>query len=159
MTLPARLPPVLVAVGMLAIGGCAALQPRDPLQVSVAGIESLPGEGLELRLLVKLRVQNPNDTAFEYDGAQLQLDVLDRPFASGVSDVRGSVPRFGESLVEVPVTVSVLRMVGQAIGMLDGKPVERITYRMRGKLSGTGLRVASFQTTGELTLPGSPRPQ
>jgi hypothetical protein len=64
------------------------------------------------------------------------------------------VPRYGESVIEVPVTVSVLRMVGQAIGMLDGRPVERITYQMHGKLSGTGLRVARFQSHGELDLRG-----
>lgn len=91
--------------------------------------------------------------------AQLQLDVLDRPFASGVSDARGSVPRYGEELIEVPVTVSMLRMVGQAIGLLDGKPVERISYRMRGKLSGAGLRAARFQSVGEFTLPGTPPPR
>ena len=38
--------------------GCATMQ-GDPLQVTVAGIESLPGEELEWRMLVKLRVQNP----------------------------------------------------------------------------------------------------
>ena len=48
--------------------GCAALQGRDPLNVSVAGIEPLQGEGLELRLLVKLRVQNPNDAPVDYNG-------------------------------------------------------------------------------------------
>ncbi|MFO1402551.1 MAG: LEA type 2 family protein [Steroidobacteraceae bacterium] len=151
---PSRWLATLVLAGTLALGACAALQPGEPLQVSVAGIESLPGEGLELRMLVKLRVQNPNDAPFEYDGAQLQLDVLDRPFASGVSDARGSVPRFGESVVAVPVTVSVLRMVGQAIGLLDGKPVDKVGYALRGKLSGTGLRASRFRSQGELDLRG-----
>ena len=155
MTLSGHLRTVLLAAATLALGACTALQPADPLQVSVAGIESLPGEGLELRLLVKLRVQNPNDTPFEYDGAQLELDVLGRPFASGVSDAHGSVPRFGESVLAVPVTVSMLRMVGQAIGMLDGKPIDTISYQMRGKLSGTGLRVTRFQSAGELDLRGA----
>jgi hypothetical protein len=144
----------LLLAGALALGACTALRPTDPLQVSVAGIEPLPGEGLELRMLVKLRVQNPNDTPFEYDGAQLQLDVLGRSFASGVSDVHGSVPRYGESVIAVPVTVSMLRMVGQAIGLLDGKPVDTISYALRGKLSGTGLRAARFRSQGELDLRG-----
>src|SRR5262245_57595961 len=43
----------------LGLGGCAALPSSDPLNVTVAGIESLPGEGMELRLAVRLRVQNP----------------------------------------------------------------------------------------------------
>ena len=48
---------------------CATLPDTDPLVVDVAGIESLPSEGAELRLLVSVRIQNPNDAAVEYDGA------------------------------------------------------------------------------------------
>ncbi len=33
----------------------------------------------------KLRVQNPNDSAIEYDGVYLKLEVLDKTFATGVS--------------------------------------------------------------------------
>ena len=43
------------------LGACATLGNSDPLVIDVAGIEPLPGEGLELRLAVTLRVQNPND--------------------------------------------------------------------------------------------------
>ena len=41
---------VRLAVCGLALGicGCSTLPNRDPLNVSVAGIESLPGEGIEL---------------------------------------------------------------------------------------------------------------
>ena len=47
----------IVAVTILA-GSCASLQRTDPLQVTVAGIEPMQGQGMELRMLVKLRVQN-----------------------------------------------------------------------------------------------------
>lgn len=125
----------------------------EPLQVTIAGVESLPGEGLELRMLVKLRVQNPNDAPVEYDGVSVRLDVQDKTFATGVSDARGAVPRFGETIIAVPVTVSVLRMARHAIGLLDGKPIEKIRYEMEGKLSGTGLRSFRFQDRGEFALP------
>ncbi|MFO1401901.1 MAG: LEA type 2 family protein [Steroidobacteraceae bacterium] len=145
----------MLSLAVLALGACAALQPGEPLQVSVAGIESLPGEGLELRMLVKLRVQNPNDAPFLGDGAQLCNSTCSTGRSrDGVGDAHGSVPRFGESVIAVPVTVSVLRMVGQAIGLLDGKPVDKVTYAMRGKLSGTGLRAARFRSQGELDLRG-----
>src|SRR5512143_2279520 len=106
-----------------ALAACASLSGNDPLQVTVAGIESLPGEGLEVRMLVKLRVQNPNEAPIEYDGVAVHLDVLGKTFASGVSDGRGTVPRFGEAIVAVPVTVSILRVVRNVVGMLDGKPI------------------------------------
>lgn len=150
---------VLLALLAVLVSGCATLPQRDPPQITLAGIEPLQGQGLELRLLVKIRVQNPNDAPIDYDGTYVRLDVQGKTFATGVSDARGSVPRYGEELIEVPVTVSMLRMVGQAIGLLDGKPVERISYRMRGKLSGAGLRAARFQSVGEFTLPGTPPPR
>lgn len=142
----------LVTAAALLLGACASLQRSDPLQVTVAGIESLPGEGLELRMLVKLRVQNPNDAPLDYDGVYLKLDVLDKTFASGVTDAAGSVPRFGEAVIGVPVTVSVLRMVRHALGMLDGRPMEKVTFALTGKLNGPVFSVARFQSQGEIDL-------
>src|SRR5215831_7241004 len=128
---------IMVLVCVAILGGCAGMPGKDPVQVTVAGIDSLPGEGLEMRMLVKLRVQNPNDSPIDYDGVYVKLDVLDRTFASGVSDEHGSVPRFGETVVSVPVTVSALRVALQAIGfVLDGRQVEKVNYKLEGKLDG-----------------------
>jgi LEA14-like dessication related protein len=125
--------------------------------VTVAGVESLPGEGLELRLLVKLRVQNPNDAQIDFSGAYLKLEVLGKTFATGVSDQAGAVPRFGETVVAVPVTVSVLRMVRHVAGLLDGQPVEKITYEMSGKLNGGMFGTERFSSRGEFNLPADAR--
>lgn len=144
-----------LAVVLLALAGCAGLPRTDPPQVTVAGLESLPGEGLEVRMLLKLRVQNPNDAPIVYDGVALTLDVSDRTFASGVSDAKGTVPRFGEAVIAIPVTVSVLRMARQVMGMLDGEPVDKVTYELRGKLNDTGFGSLRFRSRGDLTLPGA----
>src|SRR5690606_6714307 len=96
-----RLTVRLLAITLVTLGlaACAAFSPRDPLIVQVAGIQPLTGEGLELRMLVKLRVQNPNDVAIDYHGVALDLEVNGRRLASGVSDQQGSVPRFGENVL------------------------------------------------------------
>jgi hypothetical protein len=144
---------LLLACAVLA-GGCASLAHRDPLNVTVAGIEGLPGEGMELRLLVKLRVQNPNDAPVEFDGVAVDLDVQGKSFASGVSSEVGVVPRYGETVVSVPVTVSMLRMARQVVGMLDGKHIDKVTYDMHGKLSGiTAFTTHRFSASGEFDLP------
>ena len=128
---------------------------REPLQVNVADVESLDGEGMEWRMLVKLRVQNPNDAPVEYDGVYLRLDVLDKTFATGVSDERGTIPRFGEAVVSIPVTVSTVNLVRYAIGIAaDGKAPEKITYRLEGKLNSPGIGSTRFDSHGELALPG-----
>ena len=148
------LPAFLAILSAALLGACAGMPGRDPLQVTVAGIETLQGEGLELRMLVKLRVQNPNDAPLDYDGVYVKLDVLDSTFATGVSSERGTVPRFGETVIGVPVTVSALRMVTYALRMLDGKPIDKINYKLEGKLDGVGFGSTRFQAQGELALPG-----
>lgn len=148
--LTARL--VLAAVTLAA---CASVAPLDPPQVTIGGVEALPGEGLELRMLVKLRVQNPNDRPIDYDGVFIKLEVQGRTFATGVSDESGSVPRFGEAVIGVPVTVSAFRMARQMMGMLDGKPVDKIRYDMSGKLNGAGFSTVRFQSQGEFALPAA----
>ena len=143
---------VLMLGAALAVGGCASMPGRDPLQVTVADIEPLPGEGLELRMLVKLRVQNPNDVPVEYNGVYVKLDVLDKTFATGVSDERGSIPRYGESIIGVRVTASVLRVAMDAFGMFAGKPVDKISYKLEGKIDGPAFTSLRFRSQGEFSL-------
>jgi len=141
---------VLSAVWMLA--GCAGLGLREPVQVNVVGIDPLPGEGMEVRMAVKLRVQNPNDMALDYDGISITLDVRGSTFATGVSGDRGSVPRFGETVITVPVSVSAMAAVRQVIGLATGdRP--RADYALRGRLSGTGFGGMRFESKGEIELP------
>jgi LEA14-like dessication related protein len=147
---------VVAALG--AFAGCASMQQRDPLQVTVAGIEPLQGEGMELRMLVRLRVQNPNDAPVDYDGIAVEMNVQGKAFATGVSDARGSVPRFGESVIEVPVTASAFRMARQALGLFKGGGVNKLSYELKGKLNGPGFSTVRFTNTGDLELPTSTAP-
>jgi LEA14-like dessication related protein len=138
------------------LSGCAALQPRDPLQVTVAGIEPLQGEGLEMRMNVKLRVQNPNDAPVEYKGVALQMQVQGKTLATGVSDAAGSVLGFGESVIDVPVTISAMSMVRQAMSMMSGAGAKKIEYELKGKLSGSGFSATRFTTRGDFEFPTTP---
>jgi LEA14-like dessication related protein len=147
-------PAIWTIVVVLILGACASMPGREPLQVTVADVDSIPSEGLELRMMVKLRVQNPNDTPVDYDGVYVKLTVSDKTLATGVSDERGSVPRFGESVIAVPVTASLLRMGVYALGMLGGGIPEKIHYNLDGKLSGPAFGSTNFQSQGDLMLPG-----
>lgn len=142
----------------LGLAGCAGLVGSDPLRVHFAGLEPLPGEGLEWRMLLKLRVQNPNDKPVDYDGASVELDLRGQSFASGVSDARGSVPRFGEAVVSIPVTVSALSVARQAFDFVAGRQGAPMDYVLRGKLAGPALGGVHFQSTGQLTWPAEGLP-
>ena len=146
---------MLLAVAAVALPGCAIFQGRDPLQVTVLGVEPLESQGMELRMLMKLRVQNPNDAPVDYNGVALEVNVQGKTFATGVSDTSGSVPRFGETVITVPVTVSAFHMLGEAFTMLEGGSSGKITYEMKGKLNGSGFSSTHFRSQGELALPAS----
>lgn len=143
---------------LLLLAACAGMPGRDPVKVDLAGLESLPGEGMELRFVVKLRVQNPNDSALEYDGVAIDLDLRGMSLGSGVSDARGTVPRFGETVIAVPMTVSGLAMARQLFTLVrDGESsLQRVDYVLRGKLSGPLLAAARFESRGEVNLPRVP---
>ena len=144
---------IVLACGTFLFGGCAGLQRREPVQVIVAGIEPLQGEGLELRMLVRLRIQNPNDLPLDFNGVSVQMDVQGQRFATGVSDAVGSVPRFGETIVDVPVSISVFRIARQAIGVVTHDHSEKLVYEMTGKLAGPAFNSVHFKSSGELSLP------
>ncbi len=138
---------------VLLLAGCASLALREPLKVTVAGLEPLPSEGLEARFAVKLRVQNPNSIGISYDGIAVDLALADIAFGSGVSPERGEVPRFGEALITVPVTVPFTAIVRQLLDMSRDTPRDKLSYQLSGRLGGVGIGGIGFDSRGELAFP------
>ncbi|MGF6793253.1 LEA type 2 family protein [Paraburkholderia sp. 35.1] len=139
----------------LTLAGCAGLFGADPLRVNVAGIEPIAGQGMEMRFNVKLRVQNPNDSAVSFNGVSLDLELNGKPFATGVSDQSGTVPRFGETIVTVPLTVPAFAAVRQAFALAGAAQSGQVPYVLRGKLAGGVTGTTRFTDQGTLSLPSS----
>lgn len=144
---------VLLAFGVLVFGGCASLRYSEPIDVVMAGVEPLQSQGLELRMLVKLRIQNPNDLPLDFNGVSVQLDVQGKRFATGVSDTVGSVPPFGETIISVPLSISVFRIVRQAMDVVTDEYRRKLEYEMTGRLAGPAFNSVRFNSKGEFTLP------
>lgn len=143
---------LVLSLALLSLTACATLQGQDPLVISVAGVQPLQGEGLELRMLVTLRILNPNDAPVEYDGAALDLDMNGRRLASGVSDEAGLIPRYGESTLVIPVTISAFDVARQLIGYRNDSGDGAVSYRVRGKLQAGVLGVRRFSDEGAIQL-------
>lgn len=137
---------------MLLIAGCATLNGRDPVRMHVVGIEPIAGQGMEARFNLKLRVQNPNDVPIDYDGIALELDLNDREFASGVSADKGSVPRFGERVISVPISVSALNALRQGVAAFGGDSAKGVPYVLRAKFGGPLFAGLHFKESGTLDL-------
>lgn len=127
----------------------------DPLNVSVAGVEPLDGEGFELRLAVKVRIQNPNDAPVDYNGVALTLELNGKKFGTGVSDETGTVPRYGETVVTLPVTVGPFNMARQVLGFLNSGDIKAVDYAVHGKLEGGLFGTKRFSDKGRFEMPTS----
>lgn len=143
----------LIVLLSLGFSGCALFQGRDPLNISVIGIEPLPGQDLELRMAVKIRVQNPNETPVDFNGIALNLEVNDQPLAAGVSDQRGHIGRYGEQVIVVPVSITAFAFLRQAYGLSQVESLQGLPYVLRGKLAGGPLGTVRFTDEGRLDLP------
>ncbi|HET9651088.1 MAG TPA: LEA type 2 family protein [Usitatibacter sp.] len=144
----------LSVVLALAVSACAMMPALDPPRVSVADIRAVSVEGLELRMLLELRVQNPNGLAIDYDGVDVKLDLQGRTVATGVSAEHGSVPAYGESVVALPVRVSMVNLGRQALRMFGNGTPERVHYALEGKLGSPLFGATRFHSEGDLSLPG-----
>ncbi len=143
---------LVVALAAL-LGGCAGMTGAEAPKVSVAGIAPLPSEGMALRFTVRLRVQNPGDATLEIDGVALDLAVRGLGLASGVSPVKVSVPRFGETVIDVPVTVSATAVLRQAWSLAGAREVRKIGFELTGRLAAGPFGGHRFAHRGELDWP------
>ncbi|RVD79680.1 LEA type 2 family protein [Pseudomonas koreensis] len=148
-----RVHAVILSLLLLSLSACALFPNRDPVNVNVVGIEPLPSQDLEVRFAIKLRVQNPNEAAIDYNGIALDLEVNGRPLASGVSDQIGSIPRFSETVVSVPVSVSAFSVLRQTLGLSQTQTLDNLPYVLRGKLAGGLFGTLRFVDSGKLSLP------
>ena len=148
-----RLIGLTLSLVLLSLSACALFPNRDALHINVVGIEPLQSQDLEVRFAVKLRVQNPNETTIDYNGVALDLEVNGRPLAAGVSDQQGSIPRFSETVLTVPVSVSAFSVLRQTLGLSQTQSLNNLPYVLRGKLAGGLFGTVRFVDRGTLDLP------
>jgi len=142
---------VIVLVSAV-VAACAGVGLREPLRVNLAGLESLPGEGMETRWLARIRVQNANDVSIAYNGLSAEIDLNGKSLASGVSAAAGEIPRFGETVLELPLTVPATAILRQVFGLIYGDH-SKATYRVHGLLNTGTFGRAPFNSTGQIELP------
>jgi LEA14-like dessication related protein len=117
----------------LAAPGCASIAAREPIEVNVVRLTPLPSTAFEHRLRVDLRLRNPNDRSFEFDGVRFVLDVNGRRLASGFSNESVTLPRLGEVIVPITTTTTLLDLVNQIV-VFGREPQPHFEYAVRGKL-------------------------
>ena len=143
---------LLIPICFLLLNGCSNLPFREALSVNLVNIEPLDSEGLEIRMLVKLRVTNPNSETLNYNGISLKMDVQGKKFATGVTNAEGSIPGFSEGMIRVPISISLIDIARQAYGVSNDFNGE-LPYEISGKFGGALIGSSHFNLSGEIVLP------
>lgn len=137
----------------LILGACAVLPALERPRVTIAGLDDLDVRGFEMRLTVKLRVDNPNAISIDYEGVEVRLDVQGRTVARGLNADRGSIPARGSAIVALPVTISLAEVGRHAMRIFQGR-ADSLDYLLEGKLDSPLFGATRFRKEGQLALPG-----
>ena len=141
---------VSLAIVVALLGGCAA--PLQKPEVSLAGVE-LVGVGLvEQRLLLKLKISNPNDVDLPVKSLSFDLDLDGQPFAKGASEQPVTIARHAEAQLDVKV----VSRLGDVIKQLKAaRQNGKLGYRIHGRVEfngSAGPTSVTFDRLGEVSL-------
>lgn len=136
---------------VLWLTGCATLPATTQApNLSVVSIEPVEMTPLEQKYRLQVRLQNPNDHALEISGMSYTLEVNGQALLKGVSGDSVTVPRFGESIIELSGVSTLFGFVRQ-IQALQERGSQGMDYRLSGKLGLAG-RFGSLPFSYEGTL-------
>ena len=136
----------------LSLLSCATVG-KEPPRVHVVDLQVQEVKAFEAVLKMDLRVINMNNVEIRMKGIDCDLEINNKPFATGVSDQKTTIPAYGTAIVPMIVYSSVFDVIRGVLG-LKGK--EKIDYKIKGRLHLEGdVMVPSsvhFESGGELSL-------
>lgn len=144
---------LLWLAGGLALAGCSALPINlETPEVSVIGIRGLEANFFEQRLEVRMLVKNPNAVELPVNGLDIEVELAEEPFATGVTAREFVVPANGEAEFDMIVTANAANAILKILG--GGGQHGEIGYKMKGKLSTKLglLRTIPFEESGTLPV-------
>jgi LEA14-like dessication related protein len=145
---------VLVLGAVLAVGvaGCAALPKFEAPKLSLVSLKMQSADIFSQRLLVRMRVLNPNDRPLPIKGITYRIEVNDSEIAQGASDTPFDVPAMGEAEFDVQVTANLAGALANFLSRRGSQ--ESLDYRLIGEvaLSSGFLRRIPFDERGSVKL-------
>jgi LEA14-like dessication related protein len=141
----------LVLVGSLGLSGCAALPKFEAPHLSVMSIKMQSADIFSQRLVVHMRVVNPNDRLLPIKGITYRIEVDGAQLADGASDKPFEVPAMGEAEFDVAVTANLASALSK---WLARGSQDTVDYRLIGNvaLSSGFLRRIPFDERGSVKL-------
>ena len=142
-----------LAIVAALLAGCAA--PLQKPEVSLVGVD-LIGIGLvEQRLLLKLKIRNPNDVDLPIKALTFDIDLDGQPFAKGASEQPVTIARHAEAQLDVKV---VSRLGDVLKPLRAARKNGKLGYRVHGNVElsaaegSEGSTSVAFDRSGDVPL-------
>jgi len=141
----------LLGVALL-FAGCASTFKLEAPQLSVVSMNVQSADIFSQRMLVRMRVLNPNARELPVKGISYRIEVDGAELAQGLADTPFVVPAMGEAEFDVQVTANLATALTQMLGRKGSH--DTLDYRLVGSvsLSSGFLRRIPFDERGSVKL-------
>ena len=138
-------------VALLLSAGCATTHFETP-QLTVVSMQMQTADLFSQRMLVHMRVVNPNARALPVKSINYRIEVGGAQLAEGLADKPFVVPSMGEAEFDVQVTANLANALTQILGRKSSR--DKLDYRLVGSvsLSSGFLRRIPFDQRGSVDL-------
>ena len=132
--------------------GCAALPKFEAPKLSVISLKMQGGDFFSQKLLVRMRVFNPNDRELPIKGITYRLEVNDAELGNGSTAAPFTVPALGEAEFDMQITANLAGALAKLLSRHNSS--EALDYRLVGdvSLSSGFLRRIPFDERGSVKL-------
>jgi LEA14-like dessication related protein len=143
---------VLAVLCALLAAGCASALQLEAPKLSVVSMNVQSADIFSQRMLVRMRVLNPNARELPVKGISYKIEIGGAEFAQGLTDTPFIVPALGEAEFDVQVTANLATALSQFLGRKGSR--ETLEYRLVGSvsLSSGFLRRIPFDERGSVDL-------
>jgi LEA14-like dessication related protein len=143
---------VLAALAALALSGCASALRLEAPKLTVVSLKMQSADIFSQRILVRMRVLNPNTRPLPIKGITYRIEVNDAELAEGASNTPFEVPALGEAEFDVQLTANLASALAQFLARRGSQ--DTIEYRLIGSvaLSSGFLRRIPFDERGSVKL-------
>lgn len=138
---------IIVLLLVFTLSSCSLFVPKlEKPVLSVESVRLVKGDLFHQELMMRMRVQNPNNRELPVRSITYQVEVDGQELAHGMSGDSFVVPALGEAEFDMSVSAN---MAGMLIKLL-GQSNATVEYRLSGKvaLSAGLLRSIPFNQTG-----------
>lgn len=150
----AVLPGAVLLVALVfgaSLSGCAVTKLETP-KLSVVSLKVQSADIFSQRLLLRMRVLNPNTRELPVKGIRYRVELDGTELGQGLANTPFVVPALGESEFDVQVTANLAGALARLLLRRDSK--QELEYRLVGDvaLSEGWLRRIPFDERGKLRL-------